>query len=44
VERLNQPWRTLDDGATLMTLVLGCERFVGGLLVRQPPGELTRSA
>ena len=44
VERLGQHWRTLNGGVTLMTLVLAGERFVDGILVRQPPREEVRAA
>jgi transposase-like protein len=44
VERLGQRWRTLNGGATLMTLVLGGEHFVDGLLVRRSPREEVRAA
>src|SRR5450759_1788320 len=44
VERLGQRWRTLNGGATLMTLVLDAEPFVDGLLVRRSPREEVRAA
>ncbi len=44
VERLSQHWRVLNGGATLMTLVLAGERFVDGVLVKQPPREEERAA
>lgn len=37
VERLGTHWRVLNGGATLMGLVIAGERFVDGVLVRQPP-------
>lgn len=44
VERLGQHWRVLNGGATVMTLVLAGERFVDGVLVKQPPREEERAA
>ncbi len=44
VERLGRHWRTLNGGATLMTLVLAGERFVDGSLVRRAPGEEEKAA
>lgn len=44
VERLATRWRTLNGGATVMALVLAGERFVDGILVRQPPREEERAA
>jgi hypothetical protein len=44
VERLGRHWRVLNGGVTLMTLVLAGERFVDGILVRQPPREEVRAA
>lgn len=44
VERLGRHWRTLNGGATLMTLVLAGERFVDGILVTQPPREKVQAA
>lgn len=44
VERLGQHWRVLNGGATVMTLVLDGERFVDGVLVKQPPREEERAA
>ena len=44
VERLATRWRTLNGGATVMSLVLAGERFVDGILVRQPPREEVRAA
>jgi len=39
VERLARHWRTLNGGATVMTLMLAGERFVDGVLVRRPREE-----
>ena len=44
VQRLATHWRTLNGGATLMTLVLAGERFVDGVLVRRPPREEVQAA
>jgi transposase-like protein len=44
VERLATRWRVLNGGATVMALVLAGERFVDGVLVRQPPREEVRAA
>jgi len=44
VERLAIHWRVLNGGATVMALVLAGERFVGGILVRQPGREEVRAA
>lgn len=44
VERLGRHWRTLNGGATLMTLVLDGERFVDGVLVKQPRREEEQAA
>ena len=44
VERLGGHWRTLNGGATLMTLVLAGERFTDGSLVRRAPGEEEKAA
>lgn len=44
VTRLGQHWRVLNGGATLMALVLAGERFIDGLLIRQPPEEEVRAA
>lgn len=44
VERLSQHWRVLNGGATLMGLVLAGERFVDGVLVKQPPRKEAEAA
>ena len=44
VERLGRHWRVLNGGATVMTLVLAGERFVDGILVKQPPREEEQAA
>ena len=44
VERLATRWRTLNGGATVMSLVLAGERFDDGILVRRPPREEARAA
>lgn len=44
VERLGQHWRVLNGGATLMGLVIGGERFVDGIHVKQQPEEVMRAA
>jgi len=44
VERLGRHWRVLNGGATVMTLVLAGERFVDGVLVRQPPRKEGQAA
>lgn len=44
VERLSIQWRVLNGGATVMSLVVAGERFVDGVLVRQPPREEGRVA
>jgi hypothetical protein len=44
VERLEQRWRALNGGTTLMTLVLAGERFEDGRLIRQPAPEEEQAA
>jgi transposase-like protein len=44
VERLGQHWRVLNGGATVMGLVVAGERFVDGVLVKQPPREEEQAA
>ena len=44
VERLATRWRVLNGGATIMAIVVAGERFVDGVLVRQPPREEERAA
>jgi transposase-like protein len=44
VARLAGHWRVLNGGATLMALVLAGERFIDGVLVRQPPREEEKRA
>lgn len=39
IERLGQNWRALNGGRTLMSLVLGGERFNDGVLQRERSGE-----
>jgi len=44
VERLASRWRTLNGGATVMTLVLAGARFSDGILVGEQPREEVRAA
>ena len=44
VQRLGQHWRTLNGGATVMTLVLAGARFADGILVQEQPAEEVRAA
>ena len=39
VERLSQNWRSLNGGATLMSLLLSGARFRDGVLVAHPARE-----
>jgi transposase-like protein len=44
VQRLGQHWRTLNGGATVMTLVLAGARFADGILVGEQPREEVQAA
>jgi hypothetical protein len=44
VQRLGQHWRTLNGGATVMTLVLAGARFSDGILVGEQPREEVQAA
>jgi transposase-like protein len=44
VEPLGRHWRVLNGGATVMGLVVAGERFIDGVLVKQPPREEEQAA
>ena len=44
VQRLSMHWRTLNGGATVMTLVLAGARFSDGILVGEQPRDEVQAA